>query len=34
MNPQETLDALRWQWTGGKNIEVERDFLMPLQKNW
>ena len=26
MNPQESLDAPRWQWVGGKNIEVERDF--------
>ena len=26
MNPQEALDAPRWQWTGGKRIEVERDL--------
>ncbi len=26
MNPQEALDAPRWQWVGGKNIEVERAF--------
>lgn len=30
MNPQETLDAPRWQWTGGKNIEVERGFPYAL----
>lgn len=26
MNPQEALDAPRWQWTGGKKILVERTF--------
>ena len=26
MNPQEALDAPRWQWVGGKKIQVERDF--------
>lgn len=26
MNPQEALDAPRWQWTSGKNIEVEQGF--------
>lgn len=26
MNPQEALDAPRWQWTGGKNIEIESGF--------
>ena len=26
MNPQEALDAPRWQWKGGKTVEVERDF--------
>lgn len=26
MNPQEALDAPRWQWVGGKNIQVERAF--------
>ncbi|MBC8536003.1 gamma-glutamyltransferase family protein [Clostridiales bacterium BX7] len=26
MNPQEALDAPRWQWVGGMDIEVERDF--------
>ena len=26
MNPQEALDAPRWQWVGGKNIEVEQGF--------
>ena len=26
MNPQETLDAPRWQWVGGKKIQVEKTF--------
>lgn len=26
MNPQEALDAPRWQWVGGKKVEVERSF--------
>lgn len=26
LNPQATLDAPRWQWTGGKTIEVEPHF--------
>lgn len=26
MNPQEALDAPRWQWVGEKNIDVERSF--------
>ncbi len=26
MNPQQALDAPRWQWVGGKKVEVERDF--------
>ena len=26
MNPQEALDAPRWQWVGDKNIEVEQSF--------
>lgn len=26
LNPQEALDAPRWQWTGGKNIELEAGF--------
>lgn len=25
MNPQETLDAPRWQWVGGKKIQLERE---------
>ena len=25
-NPQEALDAPRWQWTGGKRIELEPGF--------
>jgi gamma-glutamyltranspeptidase/glutathione hydrolase len=26
MNPQEALDAPRWQWTGGMNVSVEPGF--------
>jgi gamma-glutamyltranspeptidase/glutathione hydrolase len=26
MNPQDTLDAYRWMWVGGKTIQVEPDF--------
>ena len=26
LNPQEALDAPRWQWTGGKTVEVEALF--------
>lgn len=26
MNPQEALDAPRWQWTGGRRVEVEKAF--------
>lgn len=26
LNPQEALDAPRWQWTGGKTVEVESSF--------
>lgn len=26
LNPQEALDAPRWQWVSGKKIEVERDL--------
>lgn len=25
MNPQSALDATRWQWKGGKKVEVEQD---------
>ncbi|RVU55481.1 gamma-glutamyltransferase family protein [Anaerosphaera multitolerans] len=30
MNPQEALDAPRWQWIGGKEIQVERGFSYSL----
>lgn len=30
LNPQAALDAPRWQWTGGKNIEVETAFPKDL----
>lgn len=26
LNPQQALDAPRWQWVGGKKVHVERDF--------
>lgn len=26
LNPQATLDAPRWRWTGGKSIELEKSF--------
>ncbi len=26
LNPQEALDAPRWQWTGGETVEVEASF--------
>lgn len=26
MNPQEALDAPRWQWTGGKKVQLEHSF--------
>lgn len=25
LNPQQALDAPRWQWIGGKTVEVEQD---------
>ncbi|SHH02003.1 gamma-glutamyltranspeptidase / glutathione hydrolase [Anaerosphaera aminiphila DSM 21120] len=30
MNPQEALDAPRWQWIGEKNIQVEQHFSRAL----
>ena len=30
MNPQEALDAPRWQWVGGKKVQVERAFPFAL----
>ncbi len=32
MNPQQALDAPRWQWTGGKVIEVEHELGGPLAR--
>ncbi len=26
LNPQAALDAPRWRWTGGREVEVEKDF--------
>ena len=25
LNPQQALDAPRWQWVGGKKVEVEQE---------
>lgn len=30
MNPQQALDAPRWQWTGGRDISVEQSFPQAL----
>ncbi len=30
MNPQDALDAYRWQWVGGKSVDIEPDFPNPL----
>ena len=30
MNPQEALDAPRWQWIGDMNIEIEQGFPMDM----
>lgn len=30
LNPQAVLDAPRWQWTGGRTLEVEPHFPQPL----
>ncbi len=30
LNPQSALDAPRWQWTGEKNIIIEKDFTSSL----
>ncbi len=30
MNPQSALDAPRWQWTGEKNILIEKDFTSSI----
>ena len=30
LNPQEALDAPRWQWTGGKTVEVEANYNRKL----
>jgi gamma-glutamyltranspeptidase/glutathione hydrolase len=30
LNPQSTLDAPRWQWTGEKNIIIEKDFTSSI----
>ena len=32
LNPQDALDAPRWQWVGGKNIEVEMTFPPELAR--
>ena len=33
LNPQEALDAPRWQWTGGKTVEVEVSFNKEIVEN-
>lgn len=33
MNPQDALDAPRWQWVGGKTIQVEPDFPAQFAKD-
>ena len=33
LNPQEALDAPRWQWTGGKTVEVEASFDQTMVEN-
>ena len=33
LNPQEALDAPRWQWTGGKTVEVEASFDKEIVNN-
>lgn len=33
LNPQQALDAPRWQWTGGMRIEVEEDFPEEVRQN-
>lgn len=30
MNPQEALDAPRWQWTGGLHFDMEPGIPLPL----
>ena len=30
LNPQSALDAPRWQWTGGKNVLIEKDFTSSI----
>ena len=32
LNPQDALDAPRWMWTGGMNVEVEMDFPADLAR--
>ena len=33
LNPQEALDAPRWQWTGGKTVEAEASFDKKILEN-
>ncbi len=33
LNPQEALDAPRWQWTGGNHILLERDYPEALAES-
>lgn len=34
LNPQSALDATRWQWIGGKKVEVEQDTPNHIIKNF
>ena len=34
LNPQEALDAPRWQWTGNKSILLEPGFPSEVIKRW
>lgn len=31
MNPQQALDAPRWQWTGGRHVQLEKQFPAALR---
>jgi gamma-glutamyltranspeptidase/glutathione hydrolase len=32
MNPQQALDAPRWQWMGGMDVSVEPGFSRPSRR--
>ena len=33
LNPQDSLDAPRWQWTGGKTVEIEGEMDRAIVKD-